>query len=183
MIKYLLLICLLVGASQLGLATPTITDNSPNFNDWLGGKGRYSTPTLGLIDPSRLTVNHAVSFGFSSGGGNSLMKSLYAANFTYRLSNPLTLNFVLGMQNLQLNGIPGQGSQNAFLGGFSLDYRPRKNILFRFEMQNVPQGIWPYGGVYPNSYKYMFGDRFIHMIESKHIEDPQYDTLNGPIRP
>lgn len=110
-------------------------------------------------------------------------QSLYTTQFTYKLSNPVTLNFLLGVQNLQGNNIPGLGSQNAVLGGFSLDYRPTKNLHFRVAMQNLPDGAWYSSPGSMNSQRSLFGDRYIKMLDDKPVNDPLYDDLNGIIRP
>jgi len=129
-----LTLLILVGMS---VAAPTILVKRPTVNDWIGGMGRS---TSGLIDPSRLTINHGMSFGASFGGGNSLMSGLYQTNFLYRLSNPLTLSLSLGMQNLKYSGNPT--SQSSILAGFGLDYRPTKNLHFRVQMQQMPFGSY-----------------------------------------
>jgi len=110
------------------------------FKDWL--KGRSSpTRTLGL-DPLRLSVNHTISMGYSSFSGGSLMQSLYATNIAYKLSNPLTLSIMLGAQNNLLNFSGEPLNYNLLIGGFALDYRPSKDILFRMEFSRNPNRIW-----------------------------------------
>ncbi|MGD9200786.1 MAG: hypothetical protein PVI26_04410 [Chitinispirillia bacterium] len=48
----------------------------------------------GLFDPSRLSINHSVSFGMSSSSNQSGIKSqsLYSTMMTYKFSKPITLN-------------------------------------------------------------------------------------------
>ena len=106
------------------------------FRDWLSGARQ---PSLGLLDPARLTVNHTASFGFASGGGNSLMQSLYATRFGYQLSNPVTLSLLLGVQNSQLAGkTPYNGSYNTVFGGMALDYNPKGAFHLHFEVAGSP---------------------------------------------
>jgi hypothetical protein len=47
-----------------------------------------------FFDPSKLTINHAFSFGMSSSSAYSGLKhqSLYTTMMTYQFSNPVTLN-------------------------------------------------------------------------------------------
>ena len=123
-------------AATPGVKGPAYSGSRPTVSDWIGQKD-YSQPSLGLIDPSRLDVSHTVSVGGAFGGGQSLMQSLYAANFAYRLSDPLTLNFTVGMQNLKYNS-PGMGDYTSPLGGVSLDYRPSKNFRFIASFQRGP---------------------------------------------
>jgi len=49
---------------------------------------------ISFFDPSRLTINHALSFGMSSSSAYSGLKhqSLYTTMMTYQFSNPVTLN-------------------------------------------------------------------------------------------
>ena len=134
--KIFCILCLVLIVGSSLIAAPTLKKDQFGFKDWYGGSGRSS---FGLLDPSRLTVNHNVSFGFASGGGQSVMQSLYATRFAYKLSDPLTLSVLLGVQNNQFAGnIPSQGSSNSILGGFAIDYRPRKDIYIRLEMLKSP---------------------------------------------
>ncbi len=52
-----------------------------------------------LIDPSKLTVNHGLSFGMASYSGVSGLKSqsLYHTMMTYEFSKPVTLNLNFGL--------------------------------------------------------------------------------------
>lgn len=126
-------------------AKPTYEDNRPSVSDWIGGK-RPAKSSLGLIDPSKLTVNHAASFGFSGSGDQSIMQSLYATRLTYKFSNPLTVNLILGVQNLKFNNVPGINSENSLLGGISLDYRPTRKLHIRLEFQQSPLTTFSTGG-------------------------------------
>ncbi|MDP8238728.1 MAG: hypothetical protein P9X24_06540 [Candidatus Hatepunaea meridiana] len=130
-----LLIVLLICITTAG-AAPTFKSDQSGFKDWLGGSGK---PSFGLLDPSRLTVQHNLSFGVTSGNGSSLMQSLYMTKLGYKLSDPLTLTLLLGVQNNRYSGnlaIPNDFSSP--VGGFAIDYRPRKNIYFRLEMVQAP---------------------------------------------
>lgn len=94
-------------------------------------------PLSGLFDPSRLTWNQSLTFGFSSGsfgaGGSS---GLYTSSFGYRLADPLRLRVDVGAH--LTSGFRGSGStQGVFLQGMSLDWRPSKNSVIRFEYQDM----------------------------------------------
>ncbi len=130
------------------------------FKDWL--RRETISRSLGL-DPTRFSINHTVSMGFSSQGGSSLMQSLYATNISYKLSNPLTLSIMLGAQNSRFNYGGEPVSYNDLIGGFTLDYRPSRDIFFRLafyrnpnRMWNEdiysPQRVWPYGYESPGEY-------------------------------
>jgi len=117
-------------------AKPNFNDNRLGFKDWLGNSG---ISTGGLIDPSKLTVQHNVSFGFATGNGQSLTQSLYTATFGYRLSDPLTLSFLMGYQD---NRLAGQSiypnSFNSMIGGVALDWRPSHNFQLHIELLQAP---------------------------------------------
>ncbi len=47
----------------------------------------------GILDPSRFSINHSMSFGMASGSGSSLKsQSLYTTMLQYEFSKPVTLN-------------------------------------------------------------------------------------------
>ena len=124
-------------------ATPRMNDGKLGFRDWLIG-GSSPASIGGLIDPSRLTVQHNVSFGLASGGGSSMMQSLYTTRFGYRVSDPLTLTLMLGVMNNQFKGCANvPASYSNFLGGVALDYRPRHDISIHFEVLRAP-GLFHY---------------------------------------
>jgi len=124
-------------------AVPSRNASESSLNEWIRG-GRGTSPSVGLIDRSRLTVSHNLSFGASFGNGSSLMQSLYASRFSYRLSDPLTLGLTLGVQNLKYGSVPT--AYNSLIGGFSLDYRPSKNIHLSFGLNSLPYGANPWAG-------------------------------------
>ncbi len=132
-IRIALVLILLVMINLAG-AEPLKTTDQQSVSEWLTKPGKTS---LGLIDPSRLSVNHMVSFGTAFGGGKSLTSSLYASNFAYRLSDPVTLNFTLGIQNNRVGGLPNDLNGSSLFGGFRLEYH-KNDFMFRLEMYKVP---------------------------------------------
>lgn len=66
------------------------------------------------------------------------MQSLYATNIGYRLSDPLTLTFTLGLAGGRYNfgGVPA--TYNSFIGGARLDYSPSKDVHLRLQFDRVP---------------------------------------------
>jgi hypothetical protein len=140
----LVMTIVLVGAV---VAAPTYQDSRPGLNDYLSGKSRSM---LGLLDPSRMTIQHDIQMGVSFGGGSSLMQSLYASRIGYRLSDPLTLTFTIGMANTRFGYGPTYYNTNSLLGGAALDYRPTKDIFFHLEFMHGP-GLYP-SNAYFNSY-------------------------------
>jgi len=128
-------------------AEPTVERNQLGFRDWLGGR---SGSAFNLLDRSRLTVQHNISFGISSGSGGSIARSLYATTIGYKLSDPVSLTFLLGFQNSRYSGNMGiPADYNSFIGGFAFDYRPRKDIYLHFELLQSPRLLYmnsPYQG-------------------------------------
>ncbi len=136
MLRYICLIGVLVFTFQTTNGAPTKASNQLGFKDWLGQGGKS---TIGLIDPAKLTVRHSMSFGVVSGDGQSVMQSLYMASFGYKLSDPLTLTLLMGIQDSRFSGQPGYPqSYSALLGGVALDWRPSDNFHLHMEMLQIP---------------------------------------------
>lgn len=125
------------------MASPRFGSETPSFRDYIGGGA-----SLGLIDPSRVTFDHSIQMGFSGSGNNSLMQSLYASTAHYRVSDPVTLSFTLGMMGTRYSGSGAPAISNDFVGGVALDYRPSRNFHFRVKIVRSPQyyGLDPYSG-------------------------------------
>ncbi len=155
-LKQILVTIVLLIATGVAAAAPTINDRRPSVGDWLGGMGSTS---VGLIDPSKLTINHGMSFGASFGGGNSLMSGLYQTNLMYRLSNPLTFSLSLGLQNLRYGNSPT--AQNSVIAGFGIDYKPTKNFQIMLRMQQVPFGTYLNNSVSSNANGGTMGSSFL----------------------
>ena len=146
--KYLIFSILLIGTLALN-AAPTTKSNQLGFRDWLSS-GRASS--FSLLDPSRMTVQHSLSFSYGSGGNGSLAQSLYLTRLGYKLSDPVTLTFLLGVQNNQYSGkLTLPSNYNSLLGGVALDYRPSRDFHLRLEVLQSPRylylsdpGFYPY---------------------------------------
>ncbi len=111
--------------------------------------GKY----LGIIDPSRLTVNHSYSLSYYSMGDLSFGRSLYLNTLSYRLADPLSLKVQWGIQNFPYTSA---GANNpAFRSGFvfsgaQLKYRPSDKFMIKFEYSALPRA----GYYYPGSWRY-----------------------------
>jgi len=142
-------------------AAPTKRDYSPKLKDYLGGR---SASSLGLLDPSRMTVSHNVQMGYSSFGGGSLMSSLYATTIGYRISNPLTMSVTMGLSGNRLNMGGAPTTFNSIVGGARLDYRPTKDLHMSLEFAHLPgmyQSAWrndPLG--FSSGFSSTFGDSY-----------------------
>ena len=145
--------CLLLTAA-LALAAPRFGTDSPSFSDYLGGTTRGAS--LGLIDPSRITFDHSLQMGVMGFSGGSLVQSLYSSTAHYRVSDPVSLSFTLGLMGTRYNGSSAPALSQDFIGGVALDYRPTNNMHFRVEVARAPYyyGLNRYTG--SNSF---FGNR------------------------
>lgn len=170
---FLAILALIIIGSTTAQATPYSDYSKPTVSDWIGGSvghsgfglRPYGSSSVGLLDPSRLSIDHAVSFGVTSSGDQSLTQALYQSRFSYRLSDPVTLSLMMGVQNLNGNNIPGFNSNNSVFGGFALDYRPSKNVFFHLEMQHLPAGSYTPEYLSPFGYSQLYSDRFLLMNE------------------
>ena len=137
--KYFLLLTFLVGTLTAG-AAPTVKTTQLGFRDWFN-RGRSAS--FNLLDPSRLTIQHSFSFGYATGGSGSLAQSLYMTKLGYKLSDPVTLTFLLGVQNNQYSGKQAlPGNFNSLLGGVALDYCPSNNLHLRMEVFQSPRYLY-----------------------------------------
>lgn len=135
--KCLIVAVIVILCVSLVDAAPTRQNDEQGFRDWLGG--RQKQVSFQLFDPSRLTINHSVSFGGSFGNDASLMQSIYMTRIGYQLSDPLTMTLLLGLQNSQIGGSAPDMSLTSPIGGFMLDYKPMKNMYFHLSIIRAPQ--------------------------------------------
>ena len=167
LLSVFLLFILALGFADTSSAMPQADYSKPSVRDWISGRTFGSSSGFALLDPSKLTVNHSLSMGSSLSGGQSMFQSLYMSNFSYKLSDPLTLGFVLGMQNLKFNNVPGLNTYNSFVGGVSLDYRPSNNFRFYAAMNFLPDNAMSNFGYskYNSMFGSMYSDRYMQMLD------------------
>ena len=112
----------------------------------------------GLTDPSRLSINHALSFGAASYSGYSGLKSqsLYSTMMQYRFMAPVTLNLNFGLpihstfssaQNLTADNLQSLDYFKSIPFDFSLTWQPSEKLMMRFSV--VKQS---YSDFYYNDY-------------------------------
>lgn len=122
-------------------AQPYSSSTQQNFRDYIrSGSGL----NVGLLDPSKVTVSHDVQMGYSSFGGGSAMTSLYATTLKYRISDPLSLSFTLGLSGSRYNFGKTPYSSTDFLGGVALDYRPTNGFRLHLQIDHGPLGYSGY---------------------------------------
>lgn len=148
MIKKVIWVIALLFCVSAGYGAPFKAGDKLGLRDYLGGSGRSN---IGLLDPSKVSISHNVQFGFSTGGDQSVAQGLYATNIGYRLSNPVTLNVMLGAQRTNYMGnSPLSGNIDSFFGGVSLDYQPSRNFRMNFSVIQAPYSQLYYSNRYMN---------------------------------
>lgn len=101
-----------------------------------------------LFDPSRLSIQHSLSFGMASASGVSDLKSqsLYTTMLQYKFSAPVTinLNFSLpihstfsSVQNLTPNNLSSFEYFKNLPFNFSLNWQPTQNMLFHINVSRI----------------------------------------------
>lgn len=116
--------------------------DSYNSTDSSGQKG-------GLIDLSKLSVHHSLSFGMGTVVGSSLQsQSLYNTMLTYQFSQPVTLNLNFGLpifstfssaQNLTAKNISSADYFKSMPVDVSLSWKPSNNLFFQINVVRNPQ--------------------------------------------
>ena len=103
----------------------------------------------GLLDPSRFSMNHSVSFGMASGSHYSGLKSqsLYTTMMTYKFSQPVTLNLNFGLpihstfssaHNLSYENLESLDYFKSMPLSASLTWQPSENFAIQVGvMRNV----------------------------------------------
>jgi len=117
--------------------------------------------SAGLLDPSRFTVNHAVSF--SAGGqsfSNIKSQSVYSTMFQYKFDAPvvLRLNFDMPIHstfnsamNLNENNLSSMDYFRNMPIDASLSWQPTQNSMFTIAVMKQPHYYSPYSFHRPGS--------------------------------
>ena len=104
-----------------------------------------------LLDPSRFTIHHSLSFGAMSGAGSNGLKSqsMYATMMQYQFAAPVTLNLNFGLpihstfssaQNLTPNNLQSLDYFKSMPFEMSLNWQPTQNSLFRLTIAKPGDG-------------------------------------------
>jgi hypothetical protein len=101
--------------------------------------------SFSLLDPSRLTISHAYSFAYLSGGTTSGSVGMYQSVIQYQLARPLTLRVGLAYAHNPLTALGG-GSGDLVREGlypsFQLEYRPSANVYLGIGYERVPYNLY-----------------------------------------
>ncbi len=116
--------------------------------------GVTKTPSLPLLDLSRLKISNSYSMMFYSGGGISGQQGVFNTTLQYQISNPLTLTV-----NLAMLHDPGALFNNSNFGNSAkimpsgrLDWRPSENFWMTIGFETVTMNR--YGYFNPGRYHY-----------------------------
>jgi hypothetical protein len=102
------------------------------------------TPTVDLLDPSRFSINHSMSFGMASGTSSSLKsQSLYTTMLQYKFSQPVTLNLNFSLpihstfndaQNLTADNLESADYFRNIPFDAHLTWKPADNLMMRISV-------------------------------------------------
>jgi hypothetical protein len=106
-----------------------------------------------LLDPSRFKINHTISTSYASIGGRGVLTSMYMADISYKLANPLDIRISLGVANSQGSFFGPKGSANSIIPGFQLHYHPSNNFNLIIDYQQYPAGSYYRPGLWPLEYR------------------------------
>ncbi|HEU4437310.1 MAG TPA: hypothetical protein VFR89_07570 [candidate division Zixibacteria bacterium] len=106
-----------------------------------------------LLDPSRFKINHTISTSYASIGGRGVLTSMYLADISYKLANPLDIRISLGVANTQGSFFGPKGSANSIIPGFQLHYHPSNSFNLIVNYQQYPAGAYYYPGYLPLGYR------------------------------
>ena len=96
------------------------------------GLGNSSSTTL--FSPSRFQMNHGINFSVNSIGGKTFNTSSYTNSLSYLLKPNLSLH-----SKFTLFQVPGTMGQQGEIGyDINLSYKPSKNSIIQFSVQNFP---------------------------------------------
>lgn len=115
---------------------------------------------MGLLDPSRISMNHQMGMSYSSLGGAGYTQGYYLNTISYRFDAPVMLNLRLGLTNNPFSSSGSFGTASnlgmgdmEFFGGADLDWRPADNVFVRFSFDRYPAGMY---NMNPFSYRNPF---------------------------
>lgn len=154
----LLGILILLLASSMLWSQVKIQQQPTNVGDLLR-KALYnahaSSSLLG-INPDKLKMNHSYSLAFSTFGGNSLTQGMYLNTISYQFDIPLSLKVQWGFmhQPFASAGLNTNLTNQFFISGAELNYRPLENLSMRLQFYQRPAGLFNPSNYYRSDYPY-----------------------------
>lgn len=118
-----------------------------------------ATESRSLLDPSRFSVSHSLSFGMGGSSTSDLKsQSMYSTLIQYRFAAPVTLNLSFGLpihstfndaSNLNYSNIESLEYFKNMPFDVSLNWKPRDDMMLQLRV--VRQTMDDYYGAYMNS--------------------------------
>ncbi len=103
----------------------------------------------GLLDPSRLKINHSLNFGMGTASGMSMQsQGLYSTLLTYQFSRPVTLHLNFGFPlfstfspygNLNQSNLTSMEYFKNMPLDVSLSWKPTSNLFLQLNVVRNPQ--------------------------------------------
>jgi hypothetical protein len=146
------------------LAAPVGAQETSSFSS-PGATGTFSSPRptgflpSSLFDPSRFSISHSATFGYTAGSGYGGSSGLWTSSLGYRIRSNTMLRVDVGAHMNPAFGGEGGTQKGIFLQGATLDWKPTSNSLVRFEYRDVRSPLqYGYGGYgYGSPYGYGYG--------------------------
>jgi hypothetical protein len=139
---------LILGIALLSVAT-TYAENGIGFDR---GKGTANPlkPAAegrkGLFATEKLDMQQTI--GMSFGTGANRFSQYYLNTMAFKISEPLTIQATLGIQNQTLGnnafGSSGAGGARIIIPNIGVLYQPTKNLKIEFGFSNTPQYNYGY---------------------------------------
>ena len=155
--KYILIF---IGVVLLSITSRAIGQGVEAFDKSDNEKGKS------FFDPSRLTVNHALSFGMFSTAQTSGLKSqsLYTTMMTYKFSQPVTLNVNFGFPihstfSSEMNFNPDNIESLEYFKNMPIDasllWQPSEKFAMMIRVIRNPAYNSPYSSSYFSPYGFL----------------------------
>jgi hypothetical protein len=114
---------------------------------------------VGLLDPSRFSIQHSLSFGMGTASGMSMQsQGLYSTLMTYKFSQPVTLHLNFGLplystfspsSNLNRENLTSLAYFKDMPIEASLSWQPTSNLFLQLNIVRNPQYDYYSGTPYP----------------------------------
>jgi hypothetical protein len=138
-----------ISAILIGIVFSVSLISAQTKDAFSSGGSQSSDSAKGLLDPSRLSVSHSMSFGAMSGGGYSSLQSqsFYSTMLQYKFTAPVTLNLNFSLpiystfspyQNLTSQNMQSLNYFRSVPFDVSLSWRPTSNFQMNFSIVNYP---------------------------------------------
>lgn len=155
--KYILAI---IGVLLLSIVNPVVSQTHEAYDEKEEEKGK------GIFDPSRLKINHAISFGMFSSSQTSGLKSqsLYTTMMTYKFSQPVTLNVNFGFPihstfSSEMNFNPDNIESLEYFKNMPIDasllWQPSEKFAMQIRVVRNPAYYSPFASPYFSPFGYI----------------------------